>query len=183
MIYVTGAHGYLGSEIMNMLGRYGRAIRTPYPSMSGYAVIHCAAVVPKTMDEANTLDYAPTLALMRQVLDARPVYVVLVSTNRGGGAYLASKRETEHMLRESGLRGHILRFPGLYGPPKNHGVAWEWIHEGKEPPAGWSGLWVRTAARHCIYAACEPRVANVQTTSYPGITDHTEIAKVWPSSL
>jgi len=155
MIYVTGAGtGYLGNRVLTLLRGEGRWLpRDRYHEAAGQTVIHCADVVPKTMGEAETMDLTASVCILRRLLEHKPAFVVFPSTLTGTGNYLLGKRVSERHLELGGVPYHVLRFPGLWGPPKARGVMFDLFKDGTLPPDGWTGMHVDDAAQRCITVA------------------------------
>ena len=111
---------------MRLLGADGVAVpREDYERCRGQVVIHCAAVVPKSDEEADNGDAAAiSLTLVERLLVCEPRFLVFVSTRAEGSAYAAGKRYAEDRCFHSGIPTCVIRLPGLYGPPKERGLVW-----------------------------------------------------------
>lgn len=212
---VTGANGYLGGHILARLRNQGvkalgvdrsgqcdivcdlgdrdatKALIAKYPDSR---IIHCAAAVPKSrsdyLDEAAASD---SLRMVRNLADARPRYLVFVSSMTvypdntllaredaaalTGKGYAASKLMAEHMLLEcTGVTATILRLPGLFGLPRRGGVLFNSalaLARGDtpsldEPLPQWAAMHVDDAADICIRAAlASPTSSMVMNAGYP----------------
>jgi nucleoside-diphosphate-sugar epimerase len=165
MIYLTGASGYLGQHIM----RLGGSDVVPVPrenwSILGRrwyqrrVVIHAAWPMPPATDMIG-LGWLLTECLV----DWRPSFVVFVSTRAEGSEYADQKRAAEELLTKDppfGLgsnRTHVVRFPGLYGPPRRSGLMYNATRamlRGEsfwpdQPLPEWTAMRVEMAARICL---------------------------------
>ena len=119
MIYVTGASGYLGQHLVKR-GAIPLS-RDDYSPCRAEVVIHAAwSGVPKTGEPVP--DQSRNFSITQRLLDAYPRFIVFTSTRTGGGAYLEEKQAAEKYLSVSGIRHRIIRFPGLFGPPRRQGL-------------------------------------------------------------
>lgn len=160
-VFVTGASGYLGGHIMRLLGDRGVAVpRNQYAMCRGQTVIHCAAVVPKTEQEAEDWGAAGfSVGLVDHLLRTSPAFVVFASTRETLGAYAEGKRKAEALLRHTPAT--VIRFPGLFGPPKNRGLLYtaaRAILAGQRftpdhPLPDWTAMPVTEAAQLCVELA------------------------------
>lgn len=180
-IYVTGASGYLGSHIMRILGGEGRAVpRDGYSQCRGKRVIHCAAVVPQNeLDAEDGWSARVSLQLVDAILDHRPDFLVYVSTRAFGSAYAEGKREGERRVQESGIPHHIVRFPGLFGPPRKEGLAYNAARAillgdvfipNHHPLPYWTGMHVNEAAHLCVELARKEQ-PGMTTASNPALEE------------
>lgn len=180
-IHVTGTTGYLGGRIMEYCAQHDipvRAVRIPpkhgrIKAMlpEDAVVIHCAAIVPHSHQEAD--EYTDVMgstsaALLSQLISAQPAFTVFPSTRETEGVYAKWKHRAELLLGEGRIRSVILRFPGLFGPPRRNGVVYataramlgrDW-HKGQldvdgfaPVPSDWTTMHVMDAAERCVEAA------------------------------
>ena len=162
-IYLTGASGYLGSQIRALAPRVIPVARNEYGKVKGQVVIHAGCVVPTNLEEANDRKaQRASLGAMLRLIDKEPRFVVFTSTHTGlGTAYGFYKMVAETELRDSGIKHHIVRLPGLYGPPRRDGLVYNLIRglvlhgtfTADNDISEWRGMWVREAAHRCLHAA------------------------------
>ena len=148
---------------MRLLGGEGVVVpRGQYDRCSGKTVIHCACIVPKSTKEANDAHAAALSAtLVYDLLGARPRFVVLVSTRATDSDYARGKRAAEIICEQSDIDTRIVRFPGLFGPPKKSGLVYNAVRAAltgdlfmpNYPLPHWYGMHVEEAARLCIELA------------------------------
>lgn len=157
-LLITGARGYLGRKIRANLIQRGikatcisrsnpdltksRDVRAVIPS--GAIIIHCAAVVPKSVVEYMSVDAANmSFRMVENLLDQQPYHFVFASSmtvygERGHDVheeeasdnlkgYAAGKRRAEQIIETSGVGATILRLPGLFGPPRHDGFLYNSI--------------------------------------------------------
>jgi nucleoside-diphosphate-sugar epimerase len=138
-------------------------------------VIHCAAVVPKTDIEAEDAgSAASSVGLVRRLIAHAPARIMFPSTRTGGGAYLHGKRRAERLLLDSGVPVRVLRFPGLFGPPRQNGLVYTVIRALQQgepftpsrPLHDWTGMRVTAAADACW------RAAHSDETGVEDVADH-----------
>ena len=154
LIAVTGANGYLGRHIMALLGERGFGVHGDrYELCRGMTVIHAGWAVPTTMAGGLAHEQAQCVTMTEHLIASRPKRIVFVSTLTGGGPYLEAKREAEDIIKESDIPHTILRFPGLFGHPKHHGVIWENLTNGAPIPDPYACIHVVLAARECVRCA------------------------------
>jgi nucleoside-diphosphate-sugar epimerase len=150
-ILVTGAAGYLGQHVLDVLGtrgvsaacasrRMGEMYDLTFEDRAGWlmgtvepsVVIHCAAIVPKTPDGYDDERAADqSLLMLESVAMHAECPIVLASSMTAENpttAYARAKRAAEQYL----LRRHlhhagdvVVRLPGLYGPPRQSGAIYE----------------------------------------------------------
>ena len=146
-------------------------------------VIHCAAEVPKSSagyadDEAGER----SLKMTENLLACVPPNIVFASSmtvypadaampvreedaDEHAGGYAGFKRRAERILegaQETGVT--ILRFPGMFGPPRESGLLFNAAREfanGRSPNLAdsaplWSAMHVDDAADLCVRAAISP---------------------------
>ena len=161
-IFLTGASGYLGKHIMALAPRITPVARNDYQAVEGQVVIHAGCVVPTNFKEANDrLAQRASLGAMMRLLDKGPRFVVFTSTTAQGTAYSYYKMVAETELRSSGIPNHIIRLPGLFGPPRKIGLVYNLIRglmlDGTFTTDNdirkWRGMWVGDAADLCIRLA------------------------------
>jgi nucleoside-diphosphate-sugar epimerase len=185
-ILVTGAEGYLGSEIRRCCTEHGiscRILKIPPQDDKIKAmlpedavVIHCAAKVPHSQEEADNYTQEmqnDSVRLVAQLIAAKPAFVVFPSTLETEGLYAAGKRRAEAMFKMTSVPSIVLRFPGMFGPPRRGGLVynvarealqWEedtisnhvWFHP---IPPTWTCIHIHTAAMRCLAVAAVQRPA------------------------
>ncbi len=164
--YLTGASGYLGSHIRALAPRVIPVARMEYRKIKGQVVIHAGCVVPTNLEEANDRKaQRASLGAMLRLIDREPRFVVFTSTTAQGTAYSYYKLVAETELRDSGIKHHIVRLPGLYGPPRRDGLVYNLVRglvlhgtfTADNDISEWRGMWVRDAAILCLRLADPPR--------------------------
>ncbi|MCE2510432.1 MAG: NAD(P)-dependent oxidoreductase [Alphaproteobacteria bacterium] len=141
-------------------------------------IIHCAAVVPQSAEEyADDAIGERNLAMVRHLIASNAKHIVFASSMTvydaslsmpvaeedappPAGGYGGGKRRAELLLEKSPQRTSILRFPGLFGPPRREGLLYNTTRaffEGKTPrlpatPPLWGAFHVEDAADLCIRA-------------------------------
>lgn len=161
----------------------------------GSPLIHCAAVVPRTADGYAAGDAAEqSVAMVENLVSAGAGPIVFASSmtvypagigvareDRAGTAaagYAAGKLRAEEALRRAaGRLDVILRFPGLFGPPRTTGVLYNAalaLARGQRPVLAdplpqWAAIHVDDAADLCVRALrFAGREALVLNAGYPG---------------
>lgn len=143
-ILLTGATGYLGSRVAQLLQRRAmpwhpltaRLEHLTPRSLRAACVIHCAGALrnrPDQLDAANAHGTRTLLAALGDearivYVSSRAVYAQNAHRLADEGAvvgpfdeYGASKRAAEMAIRESGRPWVILRPPGIFGHPTRSG--------------------------------------------------------------
>lgn len=172
MIYLTGASGYLGQHIMR-LGN-GGVVAVPRGKLNllaGQVVIHAAWPTPKT--DAEAMDEAAHRAGFNytvSVATRRPRFLVLIGTrSEMPSHYRHYKVEAERCPQVAMVDRHVVRLPGLYGPPRRSGLMYEMF---RAALAGrpftpdhslptWTAMRVERAAQFCL---------NLAQAALPGFT-------------
>jgi nucleoside-diphosphate-sugar epimerase len=156
---------------------------------TGRVVLHCAAPVPRTMDDyADERAARDGLDMVRALLTTKPARFVFASSMTvyrdapspvreedappPGQGYVGGKRRAELLIEESGVPAMILRLPGLFGPPRRGGFLYNAaraVAAGEDFTIGarpriWAALHVDDAAEAMIRAAelsVPPQILNV----------------------
>lgn len=159
LVFVTGGYGYLGSKVVEnlLLNRVKFQLLnrdicdlTKYEDVArvlpfGSKVIHCAANVPKTLqDYSDELGADQNLIMVANILARKPKRVVFISSmsvyegvfdmvKEGevllpNQPYAKSKFKSESLIENSGVPNTILRLPGLFGPPRRSGLLYKVAH-------------------------------------------------------
>lgn len=186
-VAVTGAGGYLGQHVVAVLkGRRGVTLHTTTTQEvdlldqystdewintlpTGTTLIHCAASVPKTLEEYHDAGAAmDSMLMVENLLEAaiagplaRLVFVSSLTACREDTRYAQGKCFAEHMVEQALAPDArlILRLPGLFGHPRTSGHVYDTIkREGECPPPSWPVMWVRDAAEYVVRAALLRRV-------------------------
>lgn len=171
MILVTGASGYLGQHVVKALDAHGvgvfpftshtwNMLREGMAIPSAEAVIHCAAVVPKTPEGYDDKAAARASVLMLwNLIQLCPPRIVFASSHVAAdqtNAYAAGKRACEQLgLRASDV---AMRLPGLFGLPRKAGVIYE-AAKWREIPDSFGpypAMHVADAAEYLVRAATMP---------------------------
>lgn len=200
-ILLTGAAGYLGRHVLARLN----ARRLPYipTSLGGgvgepcdltnvvmvralldrikpSVVIHCAAMVPKSVSAYDDIETAEvSVAMLKIIADNARCRVVLASSMTVYGAatefpvdeegvepptagYARGKWVAEQVLFGRQSPGDVaLRLPGLFGPPRRSGLLYNaakaFITQGRfeltAPAELWAAMAVEDAAEYMVRAA------------------------------
>ena len=154
MIYLTGASGYLGQHILRLGGRDIVPVpRDQYEMVTGQCVIHAGWPMPPASQWG-----APRLASL--LVRSEPRFVLYVSTTATRSQYAQVKHSVEAgLLKYLPLPGPgIIRFPGLYGPPRRSGLMYNATRamlRGEsflpdQPLPDWTGMRVEKAAQLCL---------------------------------
>ena len=164
--FLTGASGYLGSHIMALAPRVVPVKQNDYASVADQVVIHAGAVVPRNLEEANDRNAQRiSLGSALRLFDKKPRFVVFVSTRAKDTEYAHYKWVAEIELRDSGIEHHIVRLPGLFGPPRKSGLVYNLVRglmlDGTFTTdtniRNWRGMWVQDAALLCLRLTDPPR--------------------------
>ena len=204
---LTGPDGYLGGRIkalcaargldvtsitrsdVNLLDAKGVARFVPQERV----ILHCAAPVPKAMEDyMDEVMAEHAVAMVRSLLATRParmifassmtVYVDVPSPVREedapapGSGYAGGKRRAEMLIQDSGIPATILRLPGLFGAPRKSGFLYNAaraIATGKDFQIGnrpkiWAALHVDDAAEAMVRAADLTGPTRVLNVGYSG---------------
>lgn len=204
---LTGANGYLGGRIkalcaarglefkaitrsdVDLLDAEGVARLVPH----GRIILHCAALVPKTLqDYGDEVMSENSVAMVRSLLATRParlifassmtVYVDVPSPVREEDAsipasgYAGGKRRAELLIRDSETPATILRLPGLFGAPRKSGFLYNAaraITSGNDfqittRPKIWAALHVDDAAEAMVRAAALTGPTQTFNVGYEG---------------
>ena len=119
-IHVTGARGFIGSQLCPVLSAAGHELRTS--SADCDAVVHLANIAHRSASaaELHRVNVVGTIAQARAARAAgvrRFVYLSSIMAARSDDAYGRAKLEAEQALAEiAGLEVVILRPPLVYGP-------------------------------------------------------------------
>ena len=159
---LTGATGYLGKKLFSQLrargddvvavsrqGEEGIAgcdlmslpsVERLVSSVPPDCIIHCAAQVPRNLDEFQDVSIASSnIAMMNNILRATTCPVIYVSSMTVYGEapnspvnerakctptteYAASKLSCEWLMENLSRRGLAIRIPGLFGYPRRAGL-------------------------------------------------------------
>jgi len=203
-ILLTGAAGYLGRHVLAKLS--ARQIPCAPTSLSGgvgescnltdieavcslldrvrpSVVIHCAALVPKSVQAYDDISTAESsVVMLTNIAENARCRVVLASSmtvydgatefpvdeegvEAPAAGYARGKWMAEQALFGRGSPGDVaLRLPGLFGPPRRSGLLYSaaraFITRRKlelTPPAGlWAAMAVEDAAEYLVRAAVMP---------------------------
>jgi len=215
-VLVTGASGYLGGSVLEMLRREGvnaiglsckspgtincdltdaSAVGTLLRDIRPRVVVHCAANVPRSA--ADYLDEeaaGASLLMVENLARHRPQHLIFASSmtvysdgigiaredcaNPNSTGYAGGKLSAERLLLATpGVTSTILRFPGLFGPPRRGGVLFNaamayvcgGIPELADRLPQWSALHVSDAAELLVRAIRrKPAESSVINAGYPG---------------
>jgi len=144
-------------------------------------IIHCAANVPKSIDEYNSERVAnDNLLMVKNIVANSPKQILAISSmtvypndikmpakeEYAGGSlkrYANAKYKAEQILMKSkNLESVIiLRLPGLFGPPRRSGLLYNVAMSfatGNDPkisniPMSWAAMHIDDAAEICVKAA------------------------------
>lgn len=161
-----------------------------------HTVIHTAAAVPKTSQEYEDQKTAQhSLQLLENLIRTDIKHLVFTSSMTVyaktlempvrendvidvSAEYGATKRKAEQMLMSaSGMTATILRFPGLFGPPRQSGILYnvaralvnKTIPTLPEDPPLWAALHVDDAADLCLRATLQKHIGScILNAGYPG---------------
>jgi UDP-glucose 4-epimerase len=198
---VTGAQGFLGAKVVKAFeaegalvtasGRYSvgdlvgcdlsvlNDVTRLLDSVAPDCIIHCAAKVPKNLDEYEDLDsFLINLDMLDTILMASDCPIVFISSmtvygtncmvpviEEGAGdptsRYGLGKWKAELRLRDEGRPSLAIRIPGLFGPPRLNGLVYNLLRAAKykhgvslpESSVQWAAMHVDDAARSIAKAA------------------------------
>ena len=203
-ILLTGAAGYLGRHVLAKLnarripcaptslgGRIGEscdltdieAVRSLLDRIRPSVVIHCAALVPKSVpayDDISTAEFS--VAMLKNVAENARCRVVLASSmtvyagatefpvdeegvEAPAAGYARGKWMAEQALFGRDSPGDVaLRLPGLFGPPRRSGLLYNaakaFMTRGNfeltTPAELWAAMAVEDAAEYLVRAAVMP---------------------------
>lgn len=193
-ILLTGASGYLGTQLQSILVRNGHECHAPARSShhskarhdltdkksvfellkmsEPEIIIHCAAFVPKTLDEyANSERSNQNTLMMENLVDLSTCPIIYISSMTVYGesskiiraesdagnpltSYGQSKLNCELLLQQSNINSLALRIPGLFGQTRTQGLIYNLLNDlihGNSPnlpkaPLLWAAMDVKDAA-------------------------------------
>ena len=211
-ILLTGASGYLGRHVLGNLkqrrlaciptshsGAFGdacgladaSAVKELLARTQPSAIIHCAAVVPKSMAEYDCEAVgAANVAMLQHIVEHSTCPIVLASSMTiygasvdfpvseddvvaPGSGYALGKWKAERVLLARACPGDVaLRLPGLFGMPRRAGLLYNAAKsfiaqrqfELAEPAAVWAAMAVEDAAEYVVRAA-------IMKTDHPVVVD------------
>lgn len=204
---LTGADGYLGGRINALFAARGLEL-TPITrsdvdllDAEGVArlvpeervILHCAAPVPKTMEDyADEAMAEHAVAMVHSLLATRPAKLIFASSMTvyddvpspvreedapaPGSGYAGGKRRAELLIQDSGIPAIILRLPGLFGVPRKSGFLYNAaraIIAGKDfqieaQPKIWAALHVDDAAEAMVRAVGLTGPTQILNVGYAG---------------
>jgi len=201
---VTGAQGFLGGQVVNALRAAGELVtatgRRPMDNVvccdlserrnvvrlveniSPDRIVHCAAHVPRTLEEYQDGSNAQaSLRILDIVLSASTCPVVFISSMTVYGtprhrpvveqdagdptsAYGIAKWQGEQRLMVDGRPGLTVRIPGLFGPSRRNGLVYNVVNAfkyGQLPQLPltsilWAAMHVDDAAESIVKLAALP---------------------------
>lgn len=217
-ILLTGAAGYLGRHVLEILNARGLfCIPTSFRGGIGEfcdltnvsdcrvllertkpsAVIHCAAIVPKTASGyEDDLASKTSLAMLKSISDNAACRVVLASSMAvyDAATHFPAREDGTHSPAKGYARGKwmaemallgrnfpddvVLRLPGLFGLPRRSGLLYNaakaFLGRGEFELTATSELWaamaVKDAAEYMIRAAVLPskHISRIVNVGYEG---------------
>ena len=183
-ILVTGAGGYLGSKIVDNLTFKGISVysctrekcdllnniqvKLLIKSISPDRIIHCAAFVPKNLDEYNDDRNKLSLVMLDNIIKESTCPIIYISSHTADNPttkYAKYKLIGEDHLQASGRAGVSVRIAGLFGRPRQNGLIYNMLRAVKFQYAygltlsddftEWTGLPVDEAAKEIIRIATQ----------------------------
>jgi len=191
-VLITGSNGYLGNKIyLKLKKKIGVKVVTLSRKKSDYIcnltklnetkkilksispdlIIHCAASVPKKINEYNE-DFTSNELMVENLLNSSICPIVFISSMtvygdgigiknpvaessllNPGSHYAVSKLISEKLIEESGRDSLIVRIPGLFGIPRVNGIVANMAYSFKhnkipkmpDKPILWSSMHVSDA--------------------------------------
>jgi len=205
---LTGADGYLGGRIkslcaarelelapitrsdVDLLDPEGVARLVP----QGRVILHCAAPVPKTIEDyGDEVMAEQAVAMVHALLATRPARLIFASSMTVyvdvpspvkeedapalGSGYAGGKRRAELLIQDSGIPASILRLPGLFGAPRKSGFLYNAARataarkdfQIKARPKIWAALHVDDAAEAMVRAAGLTGSTQILNVGYEGL--------------
>jgi len=227
-ILVTGAQGYLGDYIVKILKQKNATVFATgrrheegiiacdltrpeevinlIKDTSPDCIVHCAAYVPKNLEEYSDSNNAKiSLSMLDSVLEASKCPIVYISSmtvygeitthavseDEAGQAtseYGIAKWQGEELLKQDGRACLSIRIPGLFGLPRKTGLVFNLLNSIKnkqqlvlpEQPIVWAAIHVKDAAESIVkLAMSEITKSESLNIGYPGkysINNLVEIA-------
>jgi len=172
-ILVTGAGGYLGSKIVDNLLHKGfdvipvdrarcnlldRAqVKELIQSTNPDRVVHCAAIVPKTIEEYGNIRHELSFTMLDNILKESKcpiIYISSMTAKNPTTEYATYKLRGELHLQMDGRAGLSIRIPGLFGLPRRNGLIYNMLQSIKNKSefylsgvlTEWTGIHVDRAA-------------------------------------
>ena len=218
-ILVTGASGYLGKQVIERLDERGlqsisvglsnrtssiscdltkpQKVQKLFEQTNPSAIIHCAAIVPKTAAEySNRRAAENSVSMLQNLAEVAPCKIVFPSSMTvyakaqhfpvfeddvqiPDTGYAYGKWVAEQILLNRQLPGDVVfRLPGLFGLPRRSGLLYNatkaFLTEGTfdvNPSSGiWAAMAVQDAAEYLIKAALTSSTHPAQAINmgYPG---------------
>lgn len=205
---LTGADGYLGGRIKALCAARGLEL-TPITRSDvdlldaegvarlvpqGRVILHCAAPVPKTIEDyGDEVMAGQAVAMTHSLLATRPARLIFASSMTvyidapspvreedapaPASGYAGGKRRAELLIQDRGTPATILRLPGLFGAPRKSGFLYNAaraITTGKDFQIGtrpniWAALHVDDAAEAMVRAAGLTGPTQILNVGYAGL--------------
>lgn len=181
LILVTGVNGYLGKRIVNKLTSKKifvypvthqkcdlnniSHVKLLFNTIKPDVVIHCAAEVPKRIEDYNDRRMAfNSLEMLSNILcssDCPIVYISSMTAEYHNSVYAQYKLKCEKLLSIGNRDSYSVRLPGLFGLPRRNGLVYNIIKSLKyggeinlpEKPIYWAAMHVEDAAEQVIKIA------------------------------